>query len=208
MTRSELAKEVKKLKQGEVGRTVRQRISEFKKSKESDELFSELCFCLLTANFNAERAIAIQKSACSAFVSSPEQELAGQLRQLGHRFPNSRAQYISNARQFKRSLKEKISSFKSEKDAREWLVENVRGLGYKEASHFLRNIGYANIAIIDFHIIDLLARHKIARGPKVLAKAKYLEIEQRLSQLAKETGTTLAELDLYLWYLETGKVLK
>ena len=39
-------------------------------------------------------------------------------------------------------------------------------------------------------------------------KKKYQEIEDLLKNIAKETDLTLAELDLYLWYMETGKILK
>jgi len=35
----------------------------------------------------------------------------------------------------------------------EWLVKNLTGLGYKEAGHFLRNIGSGKIAILDRHIL-------------------------------------------------------
>lgn len=81
----------------------------------------------------------------------------------------------------------------------------------KEASHFLRNIGYKNLAIIDFHIIDLLVKEnliKFDRKKKSLTKNKYLEFEKILKNLAEKCQVNLAELDLYLWYLETGKVLK
>ncbi len=37
---------------------------------------------------------------------------------------------------------------------------------------------------------------------------KYLEIEKKLKKLAEQCSISLGELDLYLWYLETGKVLK
>ena len=91
---------------------------------------------------------------------------------------------------------------------RDWLVKNIKGLGYKEASHFLRNIGHENFAIIDFHIIDLLVRYNLVLRPKYLTLAKYFEIENLLRKIAKKSDLTLAELDLYLWYMETGKILK
>ncbi|MFX1600424.1 MAG: N-glycosylase, partial [Promethearchaeota archaeon] len=81
-------------------------------------------------------------------------------------------------------------------------------IGYKEASHFLRNIGYSNYAIIDFHIIDLLVQYNLIEKPKTLTKTKYLKIEQVLKGIANKLNLNLAELDLYLWYLETGKILK
>jgi len=72
----------------------------------------------------------------------------------------------------------------------------------------LRNIGYKNLSIIDFHIVDLLVKNGIIEKPKTLIPKKYLEIEEILKQLAQRTNTNLGELDLYLWYEETGKVLK
>ena len=91
---------------------------------------------------------------------------------------------------------------------RTWLVQNIKGLGYKEASHFLRNIGYDDYAIIDFHIIDILTQYGFIKKPKSLSKKRYLEIEQDLNHIAQLCDLTLAELDFYLWYLETGKILK
>ncbi|MDX1799069.1 MAG: N-glycosylase, partial [Candidatus Lokiarchaeia archaeon] len=91
---------------------------------------------------------------------------------------------------------------------REWIVKNVKGIGYKEASHFLRNIGYTEYAIVDFHIVDLLVKYNIIEKPKTMTKSKYLEIEKVLKSIGKELELNMAELDLYLWYLETGKILK
>ena len=84
----------------------------------------------------------------------------------------------------------------------------MKGLGYKEASHFLRNIGFDDFAIIDFHIIDILSRYNLIEKPKALTKKRYLKIENLLKEIAKKSNLSLAELDLYLWYMETGKVLK
>jgi N-glycosylase/DNA lyase len=206
----DLLEHAKRLKKSEVKKLIDSRIKEFKGiCKKSDKnIFNELCFCILTANFNAERGIKIQKEMGNGFSKLSREKLAKKLKELGHRYPNTRAEYISEARQHRGSLKEKISSFEHERELREWLVKNVKGLGYKEASHFLRNIGFENLAIIDFHIIDILERHDLIRRPKTLTKGKYLEIEDLLRIIAKKLGMNLAELDLYLWYAETGKVLK
>ena len=96
----------------------------------------------------------------------------------------------------------------NQKPLREWIVKNIKGLGLKESSHFLRNIGFDDYAIIDFHIVDLLVKYNIIQRPKSLTKKKYLEIEETLRKIAEKTNLTLAELDLYLWYMETGKILK
>jgi N-glycosylase/DNA lyase len=105
-------------------------------------------------------------------------------------------------------LKDVIVSFGDEAQLREWLVKNVKGIGFKEASHFLRNIGYSNLAILDFHIINVLVKHRLVEKPKTLTKKHYLEIEMLLRDIAEKASLTLAELDLFLWYMETGKILK
>jgi len=205
----ELIKQIESLKDGEIGNLIQKRIDEFKElnKKPSDELFKELCFCILTANFNAEKSIKIQNEIGECFLDNSEEDLAKKLKNLGHRYPNTRAKYISESRKCKESLKEVIQ-FNDKKKVREWIVNNVKGLGYKEASHFLRNIGFDDFAIIDFHIVDILVKHGLIKRPKTLTKTKYLEMENLLRTIGKKTDLTLAELDLYLWYLETGKILK
>ena len=206
----ELLKSLEKLKNSEIKNLVDARIKEFKEKgkKTSNELFKELCFCILTANFNAEKSIKIQEEIDDRFLTLPEHQLARKLKELGHRYPNTRAKYIIEARKYKDSLKDIINSFDDGDKLREWLVKNIKGIGYKEASHFLRNIGFTNFAIIDFHIIDTLVKHKLIEKPKTLTKKKYLEIENLLKEIGKRLKLNLAELDLYLWYIETGKILK
>ena len=134
----------------------------------------ELCFCILTANFNAERCIKISEKLGNGFLNLSEDRLVEKLKVLGHRYPRSRAKYIVEARKYIDSLKEIIiENFKDENELRKWFVENVKGIGYKEASHFLRNIGFSNLAIIDFHTIDILAKYKLIQKPKTLTKRKY-----------------------------------
>jgi len=205
-----LISKIKELKKGEIKKLIDKRLQEFKsiQSKSNQEVFKELCFCLLTANFNAERSIMIQKEIGNGFITLKENELAKKLKELGHRFPNTRARYIIKARDYKDNIKDIVFKIKSDKDKRTWLIENIKGLGYKEASHFLRNIGFFDVAIIDFHIVDLLVENKIIKRPKSLTKRKYLEIEEVLREISNSINISLGELDLYLWYLETGKVLK
>ncbi|MCR4284765.1 MAG: N-glycosylase/DNA lyase [archaeon] len=198
-----LVKKINELKNSEISKVISERIREFENVK---DLFHELCFCLMTANFKAEKSIEIQKEIGRGFYELSQEDLATELKRMGHRFWPQRAERIVLARELKEDLsdlKEKDSS-----SAREWLVKNVKGLGMKEASHFLRNIGKRDVAIIDFHIMDLLEKENIIKRPKSLSPRAYLEIEKQLSSLATELKLNLAELDLYLWYIETGKVLK
>jgi N-glycosylase/DNA lyase len=206
---SNLINEIEKLKNSSIARTVSQRMKEFRQlgGKSSREIFKELCFCLLTANYSAAGGIKIQKAIDDGFMNFSELELSGKLKELGHRFPNARARFIVEARKHANNIKDILSSF-SDEEAREWLVENIKGLGMKEASHFLRNIGFTDCAIIDFHITDILAKNNLIEKPKALTPKKYIEIENVLRRLAEKTSLSLAELDLYLWHIETGKILK
>jgi len=205
----ELIKKIQELKKGEVRILVDSRIKEFMeyKTKSNKELFKELCFCITTANCAADKCIKIQKEIGNGFATLPEKELAARLKGAGYRFHN-RSVYLVEARKHRDALKSLLYSYSDVRQLRDFLVKNVKGLGYKEASHFLRNIGYQDLAIIDFHIVDLLAEHGIIEKPKTVTKKKYLEMEEILRDLGERTGLSLAELDLYLWYLETGKVLK
>jgi len=209
---NDLIESIEKLKNDRVKHLVSARIREFKKNgkKPITEIFKELCFCILTANFSAEKSIKIQAELGDGFLTLSENELAEKLKALGHRYPSSRAKYIVEARKIINALKSVLESPISEKSLRRWLVQNVKGLGYKEASHFLRNIGFMNLAIIDFHIVNLLLRYGLICKSKnrVLIKRRYMEIERVLSELADKTSLKLGELDLYLWYMETGKILK
>lgn len=204
-----LVEEIEKLKNSPIKEVVDNRIKEFESfgKKKQEEVFSELCFCLLTANFQAEKCVQIQHEMARDFEIVPKEELAKKLKEIGHRFWPQRAERIVEARECKTELCSLVFK-KSGQEMRDWLVKNVKGLGMKESSHFLRNIGYKDLAIIDFHIVDLLEREGLIQRPKTITPKKYIEIEQVLEKLGKEVGLNLAELDLYLWYLETGKILK
>jgi len=203
----QLLKEIEKLKKSHIRRTVDSRLKAFKENgSDPEKMFSELCFCICTANCSAERGMRAQQEI--DFRGLPETTLRKKVRELVCRFYNHKTEYIIAARSKRCELLQVLKKSKTGKEAREWIVKSVKGLGYKEASHFLRNIGYTDVAIIDFHIIDLLVKNKIVKKPKTLTKRAYLEVEKRLEELAERTKTNPASLDLYLWYLETGKILK
>ena len=206
----ELFSLVRDLQRSEVSQIIENRISEFSEIKKASKkkVFEELCFCIMTANCSAVKCIEVQELVADGFQDLTEEKLAQTLKSFGYRFPNIRAKYIVQARQHKDELHTRINNKVNPQELREWIVRNIKGIGYKEASHFLRNIGFTEYAIIDFHILDLLAKHQQIKKPKKLNKTHYLKIEEILKEIAKKLDLNLAELDLFLWYLETGKVLK
>ena len=193
-------------------RKVEERIKEFEDGQERGEdwWFEELVFCLLTANFSAKGALA-----CMNALKNDNALINGGLEQLRaclehkHRFPQKRSEFINKARVHRSDLKKIIKSQISSQAARDWLVENITGLGMKEASHFLRNVGYFDLAIIDKHIIShMLEQGIIDERPKTLTRKKYLEYEKILTNVAKLIGMPLGKMDLYLWSKKSGEVIK
>lgn len=208
----ELLSKIQELKQSDIREKVDERILEFEKVGEMGNLrwFSELSFCVLTANFTAEGGIMIQKELGEeGFVELSPSELEKKLKDLGHRFYCTRAEYIVENRKYSHDIKDIVRQFSDSRDAREWCVDNIMGIGYKEGSHFLRNVGYKNLMILDRHILRLFDRHDIIdKIPKTLTENRYLNIEKEAIELARGTDLCLAELDLYLWYIESGRILK
>jgi N-glycosylase/DNA lyase len=210
-----LAREVKRLRSDlEVKSMVDQRISEFLEVRRQDSgaWFVELTYCLLTAYSSAIRGQSCVDALCDcgALLDGSVVEVEETLRRQGHRFAERRAEYVVEARRLATDLKEVIEGFEDAKEARRWLVENVKGLGYKEASHFLRNVGFLDVAIIDRHILSNMREHGVVAddGSRGLTKRRYLEYERILGRVAENVGMSLGEMDLYLWYRKTGKVLK
>ncbi|MFX1593264.1 MAG: N-glycosylase/DNA lyase [Promethearchaeota archaeon] len=206
----ELIDKIENLKNGSIKNRIDTRLTEFSgiKNQSINMIFRELCFCIMTANCSAVKCMEVHEHIGEGFLHLSELDLVNKFKELGYRFPNIRSKYILEARNKLSQLESNIKFGNDGYTLREWIVKNIKGIGYKEASHFLRNIGYSNYAIIDFHIIDLLVQYNLIEKPKTLTKTKYLKIEQVLKGIANKLNLNLAELDLYLWYLETGKILK
>jgi len=191
---------------------IEKRLEDFRKLGKSDErIFAELCFCLLTPQSKATSCWESIELLGRKLFTADEKEISSLLR---CRFPNNKARYIIEARNKfmingNLRIKDKINPHNIEK-TREWFVKNVKGLGYKEASHFLRNIGYGdNIAILDRHILKNLKKYGVIKEiPKTLTKKKYLEIEDKMRKFSEKIGIPLSHLDLLFWSEESGFVFK
>lgn len=196
---------------------IQDRLLEFKKVMQWNDadVFAELSFCLLTPQSSAKVcwAAIIKLREHSLLLKGTTSDLGPHLSQV--RFGESKAKYIVEAREMfskngQLSLKSKISSFYNPFVLREWLVENVKGLGYKEASHFLRNIGLGEeFAILDRHILRNLNRlGVIPEIPVSITKKRYLEMEEKLRRFSAQIGIPMADLDLLFWSKETGWIFK
>ena len=194
----------------EIYSLINTRMEEFRafKDESKETIFKELCFCIMTANCSAGKCMEVHENIGDGFLTLSEKNLSTRFQELGYRFPNIRANYIVENRKFIDSINDIIKSKQEDGEIRNWIAKTIKGLGFKESSHFLRNIGFKNCAIIDFHIIDLLVKQDLIQKPKTLTKKKYIEIEKLLGEIGSKLNLNLGCLDLYMWYLETGKILK
>ena len=93
-------------------------------------------------------------------------------------------------------------------ESREFLVQNILGLGYKEASHFLRNVGVFDFAILDKHILGMLRTENPELEIKATSRKKYLNTEEIILDMARNINLEPGILDLYMWKIATGKIIK
>jgi N-glycosylase/DNA lyase len=197
---------------------IRARLAEFEsiwKSESDERLWEEMVFCFFTGGCSARMGLRSVEAVRPILLSGNHAELSQAL--VGrHRYPNARAGYIVASREFLQEhcglkLHKKLQSFDDDLERRDWLVKEkrIKGLGYKEASHFLRNIGLKGYAILDKHILRSLAELKIIDDPKPPnTRLKYLTVEEKLKKLAILTEIDFDELDLVLWSMKTGEILK
>lgn len=192
---------------------IREKIKKFKNIWENatnEEIFLEMAFCLFTPQSKARHAdIAIKNIISNNLLYCKDENLiANQLNMV--RFKNNKARYFLLARdKFLNNIR-KIINPEDIFMTREYLVKNVKGYGYKEASHFLRNIGFVeDIAILDRHIIKNLVKFQITKEfPQTLNKKKYYEIEKKIKEFSQDIKIPLEYLDFILWYKETKDIFK
>ncbi|MCM8789113.1 MAG: N-glycosylase/DNA lyase [Candidatus Omnitrophica bacterium] len=174
------------------------------------EIFDELCFCLLTPQSKAEICWKAAKKVANALPSDKTEcrRLEETLR--GIRFHRTKAKRITESKETINLLIEKLEQQETAENTRAWIVKNINGLGMKEATHFLRNIGRSEeLAILDRHILRKLQKLKIVPEIKSsLTEKKYLEIEKKMRKFSKKIGIPVSHLDFVFWYLETGRIFK
>ncbi len=217
MSRQVSVKELKKL-YASIKNRIHFRISKFRQiwdNGDDKDIFAELVFCILTPQSKAKMCWATVENLKSKniLLKGKESHILKELILI--RFKYKKAHFIKKAQeQFLKNgkpvIKSRISQFRDVYEIRDWLVSRVKGIGYKEASHFLRNIGKSeNLAILDRHILKNLKLFSIIKNiPDSLLRKKYIEIEKRMKKFASNINIPLSHLDLLFWYKETGEVFK
>jgi N-glycosylase/DNA lyase len=180
-------------------------------------LWEELVYCIFTAGASAKMGLRAVEAVRPLLKTGESKAMTRALVAAGaHRFPNARPHYIVKTRQYLQEsvtmhLRDQLESFCDPLKRRDWLANEprIKGLGYKEASHFLRNVGFKGYGILDKHIVRCLAEMRVIDSPKPpTTKRRYLETESRMRQFANDVRIDFDELDLLLWSMKTGQVLK
>jgi len=187
------------------------RLAEFSQVRPS-EYFYELAYCLLTPQSSAEHAeLAVDSLRQARFLETgfdPAEILADRSRYV--RFHRTKARRLLRLREHFERVPLAIEALPAPAELRLWLATNVDGLGLKEATHFLRNIGRnGDLSILDRHILRNLRRYGVLRSvPSSLSSKAYLRIERRFVGFADEVEIPINHLDLLFWSLETGVIRK
>ena len=191
------------------------------------DLWYELCLCILASNVNYDQALSaashlhnkklLDRHTILENLDYAQNRIAyelslpvflpkkkdGQLRK--YRFPNIRAKNIIKSSvnlSSTTSLVKLLKNSDSENGVRNFLVENISGMAHKEASHFLRDVGFSNsLAIIDTHILNFLKELTIIpTNTKISNVRNYFELETIMQNLANHYDLKLSILDNAIWH--------
>ncbi len=199
-------------------REIRDRLAEFAevgRTASDERLFEELTFCIYTAGASARMGLRSVERVRPVLMTGSAKEIESAL-ERAHMWPEQRALRVYQTREYLREhcglkMRKLLDGFETADERRDFFAANpgVRGIGYKEASHFLRNVGYRGYAILDKHILARLAEFGVIENPKPAStKKKYVAIEEKMKLFAESVGIDFDELDLLLWYTKTGEILK
>ena len=197
---------------------IERRLQDFRdvwRNGDNKSIHAELSFCVLTPQSkarNAWAAICALRDNGLLYNGSAE-EIAPFLKTV--RFFNNKARFLVELRRQmtiggRLATRDFFASLGTPFQWRAWIVDNVKGMSYKEAGHFIRNVGFGDdIAILDRHILRNLDRVGAIDGiPASLTPRLYLEIEERMRVFCREQDIPMASLDLLFWCMEAGEIFK
>ncbi len=197
---------------------IQSRLGEFDEIRKSGtdlKLWEEMVFCFFTGGCSAKMGLRSLEAVKGHLASGDFETIMNSL--VGkHRYPRARARYVIESRTFLEAhcsmqIRKELEAFDDNFARRDWLVQEkgIKGLGYKEASHYLRNIGFKGYAILDKHVLRCLEELEVIDDPKPpTTRKKYLGIEEKFKSFANELGIDFDEMDFVLWSMKTGEILK
>lgn len=194
---------------------IKNRLYEFQDTyqlADDKKIFEELCFCILSSRTGPKVAQRSLEKIKEILITSSESSLFAALDGV-HKYPE-KASFIFLTREYltknlNLDLRKKLNSFVDKQEQRDFLAKNrnIKGIGYVQASHFLRNIGYRGYAILDKNILRALYEFGVTKDIKQpTSKKQYLEKEEKMKGFSKQLGIEIDELDLLLWCRKTGYI--
>jgi len=176
--------------------------------------FREVLLCLLTPQsspYHAEAAMVKLQEMGFFCGRLSESEVAQVLRTPAQyvRFHRVKAARLMRALDQRDEIEQLLSAGLGANEERDRLRGLVSGLGMKESSHALRNIGRCGLSILDRHILRALCDcGMLEEMPSSISDGRYREIESLFLLLADKLNESPDVLDLYLWARATGSVFK
>jgi N-glycosylase/DNA lyase len=188
-----------------------------------DDLWRELVACILGSRVRFELAhSAVERMERERLLCEPRRssrfeqyeqdiirvlsEAEGPGAQSRYPFFRMRASQIRHAAERLYGCGETIRAFlensRDIRDARRRLASEVSGLGPKQASLFLRNIGYtAHIAVLDVHVLTYMSWVGLTDAPmkSVSTIRKYEALEDAFIEHAYSFGHAPDRFDLAVW---------
>ncbi len=198
------------LKYNHLKSAIKQKLIDFE-NVDVDKYFYELCFCICTPQSKAQSALLVQNELELLRFRENDFDPADILRRNENyiRFHNQKAARLIEMKSTFNNIEKVILSELSPREKREYLVNNVKGIGMKESSHFLRNIGFRNLAILDRHILRNLVRYGVFdKIPNISTYKLYEDAEVKFMKFASDIEIPIDELDLLFWSQQTGIILK
>lgn len=181
-------------------------------TSDEDSLWRELIASILGSAVSFEQAYRALSALDAGGLTSPPTEqniyqaqLLTCLQRVGYRFPVSRSSHIAETAQriygTKRTLRTLLLEYSDPMAARRHLISLCLGLGPKQASLFLRNIGYKDFAVLDRHLLSYLRFMRLIDENIYTASSlvKYERLEQLAEENALRLSLSLAEFDLAVW---------
>ena len=195
--------------------SIKAQLGEFRKIRDSADdgrIFEELAYCILTSAVGPRVGLRSLEAIRDILPGGTAEELESRLKGI-HKYPE-KAYYIVHTREYLKKeygfhLRALVDSFDDPQERRDFFALNrdIKGLGFTQASHFLRNIGFSGYAILDKNVVKSLYDLGLIDSAKPPSTGKkYKEIEIRMKSLAVELGTGIDELDMLLWSVKTGKI--
>jgi N-glycosylase/DNA lyase len=121
-----------------------------------------------------------------------------------YRFPNVRARDIVSAHRAVCQLHGSLQSLVYEcspDECRRRLIHSVSGIGLKQASLFIRNVGIStDFAILDTHVVRYMREIGLVRAlPRSISPDMYYVLESVLSRYAQQLGQPVGHVDRAIW---------